>query len=125
MSTFTGYTFDPSHAPTVKSTAARSKIDMDLNEIIQREKPSPNRNPNFRQGARPPPGRRPNQQTKPFKPATNITADKKKDNAEKSRKRSFELDVPESALRSILEAAGLTVPHEVTVKLIATRRREE
>jgi hypothetical protein len=125
---FEGFTFSSTGAVSTGSKADRPELDMDLNEIVKRNRAarSPNRGPNSRLNQRQnqrnqknpknqtgPPGKNPNRNDQ----GTNKT--KSGDN---SGKRSFDIDVPEAALKQILQGAAVTVPDGTVLKLIAVRK---
>jgi hypothetical protein len=113
MSSFEGFTFSPTGTATGKSK--NPKLDMDLGEVVKQDR---------RSTARPSgTGQRRTQQD--AKPKPKATAKKSGAGSGKPEKRSYDLGVPESALRDILAGAGVDVPDDSTVKLVARRKPDK
>jgi ribosomal protein L12E/L44/L45/RPP1/RPP2 len=117
MSSFEGFTFSATAGATTAIPKSHNpKLDMDLADIVKQDRKSRAKPSGPRQGS--------NQQAgKPKPKAKESDTQKKKDTAsDKPGKRSYDLNVPERALRDILKGAGVDVPDDSTVKLVAKKK---
>jgi hypothetical protein len=117
MAAFEGFTFDPAKGSAPISPAARSKkIDMDLNDLVKEDRAAKRGN------------RKPNQgKPNPASPRRNTGAASPKpgNTGDGGKKRSWDIEVPEAALRTLLQTAGVDVPEGVALKLIARKKNAE
>jgi hypothetical protein len=102
----------------VSEAVRNNKLNMDLNDIIkqentQRKKNEP-RSPTKRGIA-----------SSPTMTKKIIEKPKRRDGNNRGKNRSWNIDVPESALKAILEGAGVNVPDGVTLKLVARKKGRE
>jgi hypothetical protein len=116
MSGFDGFTFSAAAGVTAAIPKSQNpKLDMDLSDVVKQDLKSRTR-PSTAGRVRGPKGAKPS--TKPKESNT----PRRKDAADKPEKRSYDLNVPEGALRDILTNAGIDVPDLSAVMLVAKRR---
>jgi hypothetical protein len=119
MASFEGFTFDPAKGSVPLSPAARSKrIDMDLDDIVKEERaakrknrPAPANKPEARKGAGPVKSKK----AGPAAPTGKAANDG-------GKKRSWNIDLPEAVLKTILQEANVNLPDGISLKLIARKK---
>jgi hypothetical protein len=125
---FEGFTFSSSGATTTGGKADRPELDMDLNDIVKRNRVQRNgqRGPNSRPNQRQNQGNQRNQKNQSGPPGKNANKNDKAQSTarrgDNTGKRSFDIEVPEAALKQILQGAGVTVPDGTILKLIAVKK---
>jgi hypothetical protein len=123
--TFEGFTFSATGAVTAAGKVDRAELDMDLNDIVKRNRQQQNANRRTNDGPRKnQPGQKGGNQAK-NSPTKGGQQSKQKSNIappNSGGKRTYDINVPAAALRQILQGAGVTLPDDVELKLIATRR---
>jgi hypothetical protein len=115
MSAFEGFTFDPAAGTTVSAAGPkRANIDRDLNDVVREANLERRR----ARGAKP-------KDAKTARPPARGEGKAARGKDDAARKRSWDIDVPEAALRAILEGAGVAVPDGVALRLVAQRRPDK
>jgi hypothetical protein len=123
--TFEGFTFSSTGTVTASGKVDRPELDMDLNDIVKRnrQQQGANRRPNSTPRKNQPGQRSGGQATNSPKKGGQQSQQKTNAPSPKSGgKRTYDINVPASALKQILQGAGVTLPDDVELKLVATRR---